>query len=299
VQRIGGTDQAVRRRLKRLGAIGAVAALSLAASASSAMGAVTIGQLDPGTPAVDCLTARDRVQPAVNSGSTYVVPNTGGVTDWTLTSWSHKARTGAGQTLGMKVFRKVANPATFSVVAHDNPRPLTPSTINTFPVNIPVKAGDFLGEIQTNAAVSVSCSFAAAGDPGYIYRDGNLTDGTNGAFTSPGFPGFRLNISAVVTPTNSFTVGTVKRNKKKGTATLTLNVPNPGSLAVGGKGVKPANATAGAAGDVTVTIKAKGKKRSKLNANGKVTVTPAITFTPNGGDAGTQSPSVKLKKIFQ
>lgn len=235
----------------------------------------------------------------MSAGNSYVVPNTGGVANWTLTSWSHNAAAGAGQALGMKVFRKITNPATFSVVAHDNPRPLTPSTLNTFAVNLPVKAGDVLGEIQTNAAVSVGCSFAVAGDPGYIYRDGNLTDGSNGAFTSPGFPGFRLNISAVVTPTNSFTVGTVKRNKRKGTAALTLNVANPGSLAVGGKGVKPANATAGAAGDITVTIKAKGKKRDKLNSNGKVTVTPNITFTPNGGDAGTQSPSVKLKKIHQ
>lgn len=291
--RTGETELVVRRRLKRFALIGALAAMSLAASASSAMAAVTIGQLAPSPPTENCTLLRDRLQPTVTSGNSYAVPNTAGVTNWTVTSWSHNARAGAGQSLGLKVFRKVADPALFSVVAHDNPHPLTPSTVNTFPVNIPVKAGDVLGSFQTNAT-AIACDFPAPGDA-YLIRLGDLADGASSPF-SAGPPSFRLNITAAITPTNSFTVSKVKRNKKKGTAALTLNVPNPGSLTVGGKGVKPADAASGAAGDVTVTIKAKGKKRNKLNSNGKVTLTPAISFTPNGGDAGTQSPSVKLKK---
>ena len=62
-----------------------------------------------------------------------------------------------------------------------------------------------------------------------------------GAFDLPA-DGVRLNISAVVEPTNSFTLGKPKLNKKKGTATLAVNVPNSGT-GVWGKGVKAATAS--------------------------------------------------------
>lgn len=56
----------------------------------------------------------------MSSGNTYVVPAAG-----TLTSWSHPARAGDGQQLTMKIFRKIADPATYQVVGHDEPRPHT------------------------------------------------------------------------------------------------------------------------------------------------------------------------------
>ena len=56
-------------------------------------------------------------------------------------------------------------------------------------------------------------------------------------------------MTAVFVPSNSFTLGEAKRNKKKGTATLAVEVPNPGELALAGKGVKPA----GAAGALAAT----------------------------------------------
>lgn len=292
MRRTDEADQTVRPRLKRTGLIGALAALSLMASASTSTAAVSIGQLAPSPPTGTCTLTRDRVQPTVTAGESFVVPNTAGISNWTLTSWSHNAKAGAGQSLGMKVFRKVANPATYSAVAHDGPRPLTPSALNTFAVNIPVKAGDVLGSVQTDVT-DVACSFTVTGDS-YLFSEGSLSDGVSAPFAV--FADRRLNISAVVTPTNSFTVATVKRNKKNGTATLTLKVPNPGSLAVGGKGVRTGTATTGAAGDVTVKIKATGKKKSKLNASGKVSVTADVTFTPTGGDPVTQSQKVKLKK---
>lgn len=278
--------------LRRFGLIGGMAAVALAAGASTATASQTIGQLAPSPATTVCNTLRDRLQPTVTSGAGYVVPTTGGVTNWRLRSWSHNAGPGAGQTLGMKVFRKIANPANYAVVAHDGPRPLTSGVLNTFVVNIPVRAGDVLGSVQTTAA-SVACSFPAVGDS-HLFSDGNLADGASEPFTPS--PGSRLNMTAVIAPTNSFAVRTVKRDKKKGTATFSLVVPNPGGVAVRGKGVKPDKATAGAAGDVKVKVRAKGKKRRALNASGKATVKPDITFTPIGGDPGTQPQKVKLKK---
>jgi len=101
---------------------------------------------------------------------------------------------------------------------------------------------------------------------------------------------------------NAFTVAGVGRNKKKGTATVTLNIPDAGVLVGSGKGVKASSAGLAVtsksvgAGQAKLVVKAKGKKRRKLNATGKVKLNLAITFTPTGGKAKSQSLKVKLKK---
>ena len=105
-----------------------------------------------------------------------------------------------------------------------------------------------------------------------------------------------------VEPSNSFSVGAVKRNKKKGTATINLTLPNPGELTGSGKGVKASSAGGAViskpvgAGQAQLLIKAKGKKKKKLNQKGKAKLSVAISFTPTGGQPNTQLVKVKLKK---
>src|SRR5262245_39970937 len=124
----------------------AVLATTLAASASPASAAVTIGQVAPVTPPVDCAgTTVDLVQPTVTSGTGYVVPAIPPASALVISSWSHNAAVGAGEALTLKVFRKVADPATYQAVGHDGPRPLTPATLNTFETSIPVQPGDVIG----------------------------------------------------------------------------------------------------------------------------------------------------------
>jgi hypothetical protein len=98
---------------------------------------------------------------------------------------------------------------------------------------------------------------------------------------------------------SGFTIDGVRRNKKKGTATITAGVDFPGELLASGKGVKASSAVtskAVAAGQAKLVIKAKGKNRRKLNENGKVKLKLAISYTPAGGTLHTQSLKVKLKK---
>ena len=100
---------------------------------------------------------------------------------------------------------------------------------------------------------------------------------------------------------NAFTIDSITRNKKKGTATITGSEQFPGELVGSGKGVKAASAGAVisksvGAGQATLKIKAKGKKRRKLNATGKVKLNVKITYTATGGSPETQSVKVKLKK---
>ena len=152
-----------RHSMKRLGVAASLAALSLAVSASTAAGAVTIGQLAPGTPPLTSCSGdpEDRFNPTVASGDSYVVPGAG-----TIVSWSTNAAAGPDQMLTMKIFRKFADPTAgpmdYRVVGRD-PRPLTGGTLNTFPVAIPVQAGDVLGlnSASANASglVAVACQF--------------------------------------------------------------------------------------------------------------------------------------------
>jgi hypothetical protein len=97
-------------------------------------------------------------------------------------------------------------------------------------------------------------------------------------------------------------LGKTKRNAKKGTAVLTIDVPNPGELRASGNGVKSSGAramiskTVTAPGPAKLLIKAKGTKRKTLNETGKVTLRLKITYTPTGGDPSTQLTKVTLRR---
>jgi len=290
------TRRAKRRQpLKRLRVAAFLAVISLAVSASPSTASITIGQLPSSPGAIDCFGDNEWIQPSVTSGTSYVVPATG-----TITSWSHNAKVGAGQALTMKVFRPVAG-STYMAVGRDA-RPITSGVVNTFSASIPVRPGDVLGLHVALAAGDPVCLFLAPGDA-VLEKSGNVPDGASEDFPNT-TSNRRLNLSAVVNPSNAFSLGTVRRNKKRGTATLTVeDLPNPGELTLAGKGVKSASATGAtvatpvtAPGDVELTIRAKGKKKRKLKRNGKVKIEPLITYTPTGGDPSTQSRRLKLKK---
>jgi hypothetical protein len=101
---------------------------------------------------------------------------------------------------------------------------------------------------------------------------------------------------------SGFTIDTITRNKKKGTATITVSAQFPGELVGTGKGVKASSAgqavisKAIGAGQSQLLIKAKGKKKKKLKRKGKVKLNVAITYTPTGASPHSQSAKVKLKK---
>ena len=96
---------------------------------------------------------------------------------------------------------------------------------------------------------------------------------------------------------NEFSFGKVKKNRKRGTAKLTVNVPGGGELELAkSKKVKAAGKRAEAPGDVRLPIKPKGKAKRKLNDRGKAKVKAAVTFTPDGGEPNIQSKRVRLVK---
>jgi hypothetical protein len=161
--------------------------------------------------------------------------------------------------------------------------------------------------------------FSSSDGSASLPLDSTLTNGT-GTFTATLRTNGSMTISAnesgnpsvagtsspiAVSPSNSFSFGKLKRNTQNGTATLTVNLPGPGKLTLGGKGVRPQRAPRAAgghslaraisgAGTVKLTIRSRGAARRKLRATGTVTVTAKIAFTPEGGAPQRRSKRVKL-----
>ena len=101
-------------------------------------------------------------------------------------------------------------------------------------------------------------------------------------------------------PANEFSFGKVKKNKRKGTAKLTVEiVDGPGELDLAKTNKVKADDEAVAGEGATkdkLAIKPKGKARKKLNRKGKAKVKAKVTYTPEGGEPNTKSKKLKLKK---
>jgi hypothetical protein len=100
---------------------------------------------------------------------------------------------------------------------------------------------------------------------------------------------------AAAPPSNEFSIGKVKLNKRKGTATLAVEVPGPGEVELGGKDLKGQRKTTGG-GTVKLAIKPKGQAKKKLKKIGRAAVKAEVTYAPDGGDAGEKTKTVKLKR---
>ena len=98
-----------------------------------------------------------------------------------------------------------------------------------------------------------------------------------------------------IAPSNAFTFGKVKLNKKRGTAALQVKVPGKGIVQLlGSKTVKPMKKLASRKATVALTVKAKGKAARQLKRTGRTKLKTKVRFTPTGGQARTKSKTVKL-----
>jgi hypothetical protein len=260
------------------------------AGVSSAQASITIGQVAPaGFTATTCgPSSGSYTQPTVTAGRSYVVPATG-----RITSWSTNTTGNANQRMALKIMRPLGG-STYLVVAHDGPRDLAPSAVNTIPTSLAVKPGDILGVSTTGTGNVVSCLFQVPGETVWGSFPEEPDDGEQATFAST--PDRRVNASAEFEPSNAFTRTGIRRNKKKGKATITVNLAGPGTVALAGKGIKRRQKSVSAAGGglLELLVVAKGKAARRLRERGRARVNPAITFTPTGGLPATLSDRLKL-----
>jgi hypothetical protein len=192
----GSMDRSARSWAARVLGLFSLVLAAAGWAAASSDADVTIGEIAPmKNPPAQCGAGPyDEVPVGPASGPDYTVP-----VDGTITSWRTQAAEGEGQVLVFKVFRPEG--MKFKVVAHDGPRPLAASTVNTFAVSIPVKAGDVIGYNDTATVEShpSACTFHSESAEDFnIYQEGEALDGE--FVESGGTETFvRPNISAVVT----------------------------------------------------------------------------------------------------
>jgi NHL repeat len=95
-------------------------------------------------------------------------------------------------------------------------------------------------------------------------------------------------VAGGASPSNELVLGKLKRNKRRGTAKLTLELA--------GKRLREIAKTVESAGAFRLAVKPKGKAKRKLARKGKARVRSAVTYVPTGGDPNKKSKRVKLKR---
>jgi hypothetical protein len=249
-----------------------------------------------------------------------------------LTSWRfHSSGDLAAGAVRLKIFRYVGTGSdlVFKVLAQSSLKTLDPDTAYDFKERIPVDQGDLLGLTAVgNAEVGIT----VPGTPQNRlaqFGGGDISPGETGTATIA-WPDLRPSVAATIEadvdgdgfgddtqdkcPVDrttqglcQFSLGKLKRNKRRGTALLPVTVPGAGTLSLSGKGVAGQQASTSraasargkavtSASTVKLKVKGKGKKRRTLNETGRVKLDLAITYTPAGGEPSSQSTRVKLKK---
>jgi hypothetical protein len=238
-----------------------------------------------------CLAIDDTIP-----GGTAVSPSTGMLSAWHIRLGTDTA----AQTIRFRVVHRNADD-TFAIIA-SGPLESVPAGAGTytFPLNLTIHAGDQIA-MDADSGLQITWRAPLTGAASHEFNPSPL-DGESTAppvFTNPDFD---HTFNAVLDATNSFTLGAVTRDKKKGTATVQAQVSNPGQLTGSGTGASVASAGARASqtisgpGPATLTVRAAGKKKRKLKRTGKVKLNLSITFTPTGGDPNTLPLTVKLKR---
>ena len=164
-----------------------IAACSVAVIApATSSAATTVGQTGP---SVGCSPASTgNVQDLVAGPPTYQVP-----TDGVITSWSATEST-AGKQTKLLVLRPVSG-TTFNVVAKSALETWTAGDTETFATQIPVQAGELIGNWGEICAVA-----GTPGDQFHFFTGADPATGADQAFASAGTNGFRLNLSANLEP---------------------------------------------------------------------------------------------------
>jgi hypothetical protein len=162
-----------------------------------------------------------------------------------------------------------------------------------------------LGPLQANGGLTPTM-LPAPTSPAVDQGGGGTTIDQRGVVRPIDFPsianapgGDGSDIGAVeLQPSNAFSLGKLKKNKKKGTATLEVILPQPsvGTLVLAGKGLK--TRTVAIAGQATLKLKVatKGGVAKKLRKKGKRKVQLKVTYTPTGNAAATLTRKAKLLK---
>ena len=143
------------------------------------------------------------------------------------------------------------------------------------------KAGQFSVSLILTDNEGCSTGFVTAGYTAYC-------NGGAGASTT-------LNVR-VKAPSNNFSFGRIKLNRKRGTASLQVRLPGPGVVKLAGKNVRGARKTVKKAGKSALSVRITGKAKRALSGRGVVKVKAKVTYRPKYGKPRTKTRTVTLRR---
>ncbi len=145
-------------------------------------------------------------------------------------------------------------------------------------------------------AIDQGAAFGQTADQRAVLRPIDLPSIPNAAVT--GADG--SDIGAVeVQPSNAFKLGKLKKNKKKGTATLSVSLaaPSAGTMTLSGKGLKTQKAIVAGQASIKLKVVARSKRiRKALRKKGRRKVQFTVSYTPTGNVAASLKRKAKLVK---
>jgi hypothetical protein len=158
-----------------------------------------------------------------------------------------------------------------------------------FGANLSIKAGDWIGIDSASSNAYETCQGGAE-----TWRlSPPVAEGTYMAPTQSSDV-CELLVDAVIEPSASVGFGGGKVTRS-GRALLTLRMPGPGVLALGGPEIRTADREVAAAGPINIAVFLRGDARKRLQMSGHVRVKVSETFTPTGGGAASESRTVNFK----
>ncbi len=145
--------------------------------------------------------------------------------------------------------------------------------------------------------------------PSFDFGDGAHADGAavSHAYAAPGTYTVGAGVTdaggrtvtrtatVLVKARNEFRIRKLKLNRRKGTATLTVIVPEPGSLKATGRGVRKARAATATGGSLKLRLRASRKGLKRLRTKGKLKARLRIAYSPVGGDTSVRHRKVTLR----
>ena len=215
-----------------------------------------------------------------------------------MTSWTLKVSTRDAADTGFAVgsLRVEEGGTAVLEVKRTGPADLGPATVNVS-VEGAAKAGaDFIAPSATlqfaRGEASQKISIPIAND-----KVGEAIEKFKVVLSSPQDDARLVGTTSsevVIGPDNEIKFGKLRRNAKKGTGTLFVTVPGPGTLVVSGEQVKKVKKTIKKAGKVGLLIKPKGNALGLLEEEGAAKLRAKVSFTPDGGTAFKKTKKLKL-----
>jgi hypothetical protein len=166
------------------------------------------------------------------------------------------------------------------------------NSTSSYATNLPISIGDAIG---IDCCMPAAEYFAASG--GELGGGWNpiLADGGPGRPDAESTGPHEIDLNADIVPSSALGAVTAK-SKHGGKLKITVNVPNPGTLAAGAKKVlKSTSIQVTTPGQAVLLVKPTKSARSALSARGKLKAKVSLVYTPLGGSQTTQVVKAKLK----